>query len=1615
MANFYGTAGDDIIEGGADNDALWGDSGSDIYLFGRGSGQDTIYEFGYVPGDINVVRFALDILPSDILVSNTGGYVRYDGTMHYDVILSIKNTADTVTITNFREFENLLPFRFEFADGTVWDSTYIQTLSQTPTEGNDIVSGTAGSDVLQGQGGDDRLYGQGGNDTLDGGEGNDYLQGDGGSDIYLFGRGYGQDVIDNTNSYHDYYDIGVQNTIRLAADILPNDVTIIRNDARSVLLSINGTADTLAWKTESQYGYNNLTVEFADGTLWDLAYIQSLPIIGTEYSDYIIGSNSDDLIQGLAGDDHLIGGGGSDTLEGGQGNDVLYGNVDWESQYGPGNTNYIFNLGDGQDSIYEFDDSAANQDTLQFGTGIVADNIVLVRNGQDLIVKIGGTSDQITFTGWGYGEANHVENISFSDGTVWDTTYIHQNAPILTATEEDDRYLTGWYGEANVINGLGGNDILTGGTLEDLLNGGLGDDNMSGGRGDDTYIVDSVGDTVREYNENYYNNFGAYYDTGGNDSIQASISYELGVFLENLTLTGTESLSGVGNDLDNVIAGNAGDNNLIGGRGNDTLRGADGADTIFGGRNADDYAYLDGDDILDGGGGNDLLDGGAGNDILLGGLGDDVLYGADGSDNLMGEDGNDQLDGGGGNDILDGGAGNDTLTGGAGNNILVGDLGDDVLQAGDEGDILDGGEGNDTLTGGLASDVLLGQDGDDLLDGGLEADTMAGGLGNDNYVVDNVDDVVIENAGEGIDSVNSSASYVLASEVENLTLTGIAAIDGSGNDLDNSLIGNGAANTLDGGIGNDTLNGGASVDTLIGGLGDDSYLVDDTSEIVIEYLNEGIDTVTSSASYVLSANIENLILTGRVALNGSGNELANIIIGTSGDNLLDGGLGADTLVGGLGNDNYVVDNAGDVVTENISEGTDSVSSSISYTLGSNVENLTLTGADALTGTGNALDNTLTGNSATNTLTGSAGNDILDGGAGADTMLGGTGNDSYVVDNIGDVVTEALNQGTDIVNSRVSYTLGANVENLTLLGAAALTGTGNALANNLTGNSADNLLDGGLGADVMAGGLGNDNYVVDHTGDAITENTGAGVDSVSSTATYTLGNNVENLTLLGSGALSGTGNAQDNTITGNSANNTLTGGAGSDTLNGGLGADTLIGGTGNDSYVVDNAGDVVTEAANAGTDSVSSSISYTLGANLENLALTGSAALNGTGNALANTLTGNTGNNVLNGGAGADMMIGGDGNDSYVVDSAGDVVAENYAEGIDSVSSSVTYTLGANTENLTLTGTGVINGTGNALDNTLTGNSAINTLSGGAGNDSLDGGAGADKLIGGSGDDIYVVENVGDVLTELAFEGNDTVTSSVTYTLGANVENLTMTGNANLNGVGNASDNILLGNSGRNILTGNAGNDTLNGGAGADTMSGGLDNDTYVVDNTGDVVTENLNQGLDTVNSSINYTLGNNIEWLVLTGSNAINGTGNALGNVMLGNAANNSLAGGAGDDTIYGDGGNDTINGGVGNDNLDGGIGNDILTGGAGNDIFSFSAIGFGADRVTDFTNGQDLLNFSSLGIDANSFNAAIQSGALTIADVGADTLITYGTDSIRLVGVADATTINSADFYIAM
>ncbi|WP_297324590.1 putative Ig domain-containing protein [Nitrosomonas sp.] len=377
------------------------------------------------------------------------------------------------------------------------------------------------------------------------------------------------------------------------------------------------------------------------------------------------------------------------------------------------------------------------------------------------------------------------------------------------------------------------------------------------------------------------------------------------------------------------------------------------------------------------------------------------------------------------------------------------------------------------------------------------------------------------------------------------TLTNIDNLIGS--DFNDNLTGNAQNNVLDGGIG---------TDTLVGGAGDDNYIVDLAGDIVTEKLNAGIDTVISSVTYSIKANVENLTLIGASSINGTGNALANTIIGNSASNTLNGSTGADTLVGRLGNDNYTVDNINDIVTEDADGGTDKVSSSVNYMLSDNVENLTLTGTAAINGVGNDLANILLGNSAANQL---------DGGAGADALKGGAGDDTYIVDNVGDIITEILDAGNDIVNSSVTYTLPNNVESLKLSGTSANNGTGNTLANTITGNAAANILNGAVGADTLIGAGGDDSYTVDNVGDILIENLNQGVDRVNSSVTYTLPDNIENLTLTGTAAINATGNGAVNTLTGNSAANQLDGGAGNDILNGAAGNNTLTGGNGKDYF------------------------------------------------------------------------------------------------------------------------------------------------------------------------------------------------------------------------------------------------------------------------------------------------------------------------------------------------------------------------------------------------------------------------------------------------------------------
>lgn len=777
---------------------------------------------------------------------------------------------------------------------------------------------------------------------------------------------------------------------------------------------------------------------------------------------------------------------------------------------------------------------------------------------------------------------------------------------------------------------------------------------------------------------------------------------------------------------------------------------------------------------------------------------------------VFGDAGADKFDIWASNANVDGGADNDTINirGGTGTSALGG-LGADRFNffVNTSGVSLDGGDGNDVFYGyyHTVAGSILGGLGNDYFVTFVAGTTLQGGLGNDVYrVTAGSAATFVENLGEGTDSVQlpRGMSYALPDNIEKLVVQGFSgsvatAATITGNALANAIVGHNNNETINGLDGNDHISSQGGNDTLHGGNGND------------------------------------------VLVGGTGTD---VLFGDAGNDTLRG-VGQATMAGGTGNDLYYVDGLDDAVTENASEGTDTVRTFISgYTLTANVENgiVQNTGV-GLTLTGNTLDNALTGNAGADTLyggdgadtlkggagndtlDGGIGNDVLNGGTGDDAMTGGAGDDSYYVDSAGDVATEAFGQGTDTVYSSIlDFTLGTAVENgvISVSGGAKLTGngltnvlTGGAGADQLYGLDGSDMLNGGAGNDQMTGGHGSDTYYVDSLLDLVTESVEIGPTDVvlASVSGYTLTAEVENGTLLVAGLL--TGNSLDNMLTGSAGDDTLDGGAGDDTAYG----DTLLGGLGND------------------------------------------------------TLNGGIGDDTLNGGTGNDFMTGGEGADTYYVESLGDTVDESGAFGLDTIHSYLAaYTLGATIEagNVELTSGGSLTGNegnnqlyGNSGDDVLEGLGANDQLLGGAGNDQLYGGAGADALFGGTGDDYmnggtgndsYTVDSAGDTVDESGGDGADTVTESLaSYTMPAGVEfgyvssstDASLTGNELDNAMqGNAGNDTLYGANGNDTIYGNGGNDLIRGGAGADVLYGigGADTFRYTLN------TDSLTASPDTI-------------------------------------------------------------------------------------------------------------------------------------------------------------------------
>jgi Ca2+-binding RTX toxin-like protein len=1132
-----------------------------------------------------------------------------------------------------------------------------------------------------------------------------------------------------------------------------------------------------------------------------------------------------------------------------------------------------------------------------------------------------------------------------------------------------------------------------------------------------------------------------------------------------------------GGDGRDILRGDAGDDIVDGGDDDDIISGGSGNDALTGGTGNDEIWADAGDDTLTGGAGNDLIDAGAGYDVAqFGGAfagysvivsgGSITVRDLDPSD---GDEGTDTLQGvellqfsdrtfdplgpglpplfGENSDFADFA----TIANGAYAPLsLYSALGGDdevylpfdlaAAQAAgyDSAAVFDAGAGDDIVIGGSLGDHIKGGEGDDILNGGGGSDRLEGGKGNDTYYVDvtsssGLGDLVVEKTNEGVDTVISSVTFTLKSNVDNLTLTGSADTNGTGNDIDNAIYGNTGANKLSGKAGSDEIHGGAGADTITGGAGNDfidggtgldiaifagkisdySIAVDDGVAIVTDLrasVPDGVDevhnvetlkfsdgtvavavpppegalfsvgadeidfaavaagTYTEGTQYFGYAGNDHVVLPANAAAAAAagynlaaafdagdgddyvlGSAVADLVKGGAGNDILDGGAGVDRLEGGTGDDIYYVDSASDLIVEKAGEGSDTAFSSVSLTLKSNVENLTLTGTAALTATGNDLGNVIFGNDGVNKIRGNAGNDWIYGDEGDDNITGGVGDDhidggggkdtavfsgklaDYSITTVGGVttVTDLLasdgDDGTDVLQGVEILKFSDKSYTVPLSGGANALFTVDADAVDFNSVTAGSYLAGSQYA-----ALGGDDHVT--LAASLAAAAAAGYDP---TIAFDAGDG-------------------NDTVTGGGFADLIKGGAGNDILDGGLGGDRMDGNTGDDIYYVDDAGDIVAEKLDEGLDNVVSSISHTLKSHVENLTLTGAAALTGTGNDLDNVIDGNTGANKIIANAGNDSVHAGDGDD---------------------------------------------------------------TITGGAGNDHIDGGIGQDiAVFAGTSSDYSVstvdgVTTVTDLLVADGDDGTDTlqgvevmkfadksvvvlppVVVSALFSADAdavdfnNVAAGSYLAGSQYAGLG-GDDHVALASTleaaaaagydtaiafdagdGNDAVTGGAladlikggtGNDILDGGPGADRMDGNTGDDTYYVDDAGDIVAEKLDEGTDSVVSSISHTLKSNVENLALAGTGIIDGTGNDLANTIMGNDAANTLSGRDGIDMLLGGGGADQ---------LDGGLGADILTGGDGNDRFIFRSAaeiggvaGQASDLITDFERGSDKIDLSRL------------------------------------------------------
>jgi Ca2+-binding RTX toxin-like protein len=714
---------------------------------------------------------------------------------------------------------------------------------------SDIYSQVLDLQTYVGDGSAETVHGGSLADHLDGGAGADDLFGHGGDDVFesvtpddlaedVFDGGAGTDTLDL-----DDYVVQFGPPVLLGDNGTVTSVEVINLHGPTAGVGINNVELAIPLANSSSDG--TVTVngaraqDYIHGDRINNADI-FLHLNGGDGNDYLYGGAGGDTLDGGDDEDTLEGNGGDDWLEGGGANDTLIGGAGFDYLFGEEGDDYMEG-GSGGDTY--FVDSAGDEvvETFDPLIGIGAFDYVsstisytlgdyIERLGLDGSADIDGTGNSLDNFLFG----NSGDNVLSGLGGIDDINGF-DGADYLYGGSEGDE-LDGGADEDSLF-GEEGDDTLVGGSEDDVLDGGTGADSMAGGTGNDTYFVDNAGDVMTELN-----------NEGTADLIISSIARVLPAYVENLTLTGTANISGIGNLQGNILSGNAGNN---------ALTGVTGADYLYG---------FGGNDVLWGGAGGDTIDGGEGIDTAVYTGSNAGVY-ADISINLY----------------FGGHATGDTVTG---IENFIGSSYDDVLV---------GYTGANVLTGGAGNDALFGVYDDDTLLGGKDNDTLTGGTGAD-----------VLNGGDGVDT----ASYLTAAAGLTVSLTtGTGTGDAQGDTFISieNLTGSGFTDTLVGDGNANVLDGGGGIDTLQGLLGDDTYVVDNAADVVLENANEGNDTINASVNLILSANVENLVIQGAGDLQGYGNGSVNALFGNTGDNILNGEAGADTLTGNAGNDAFIFD------------------------------------------------------------------------------------------------------------------------------------------------------------------------------------------------------------------------------------------------------------------------------------------------------------------------------------------------------------------------------------------------------------------------------------------------------------------------------------------------------------------------------------------------------------------------------------------------------------------------------------------------------------------------------------------------------------------------------------